>query len=233
MKRAMRPTILVIEDEEDIASLIRHHLNKEGWQVWWAETGEDGLKMAKEKRPAVIILDLMLPNLDGREVCRQLRGDPDAVGCAIIMVTAKGDESDILVGLELGADDYIVKPFSPKVLIARIKAVLRRKSETLETATSAVLKFSDLVIHPGKREVLWKGKTVDLTCTEFNILYFLARRPGWVFTRNQIIDAARGQDAISTDRAVDVTIVGLRRKLGPGGAYVETVRGVGYRFKDK
>ncbi|MCX7933918.1 MAG: response regulator transcription factor [Planctomycetota bacterium] len=233
MKRAMRPTVLVIEDEEDIASLIRHHLSKERWQVWWAATGEEGIKLAREKRPSVVLLDLMLPNLDGREVCRQLRADPEAGSCAIIMVTAKGEEADILVGLEIGADDYIVKPFSPKVLIARIKAVLRRKAEAAATEASAVLKFSDLVIHPGKREVLFKGKPVDLTFTEFNILYFLARRPGWVFTRNQIIDAARGQDAISTDRAVDVAIVGLRRKLGPAGAYVETVRGVGYRFKEK
>jgi len=229
----MRPTVLVIEDEEDIAALIRHHLTSEGWQVWWAETGEDGIKLAREKRPAVILLDLMLPNLDGREVCKQLQAETATAGSAIIMVTAKGEESDILVGLELGADDYIVKPFSPKVLVARIKAVLRRKAEDSAAAASAVLRFGDLVIHPGKREVVYKGKAVELTFTEFNILYFLARRPGWVFTRNQIIDAARGHDAISTDRAVDVAIVGLRRKLGAAGTYVETVRGVGYRFKDK
>ncbi|MBN1257648.1 MAG: response regulator transcription factor [Planctomycetes bacterium] len=226
-----RETILVIEDEEDIGELVRYNLAAEGYQVFVADSGEDGLKLARSKKPSLIILDLMLPGIDGLEVCKSLRKDTATDGIAIVMLTAKGEETDIVIGLELGADDYIVKPFSPKVLIARIKAVLRRKSRVI-TDEKAVIKAHDLAITPGRREVLLKGKKIDLTFTEFSVLHLLARRPGWVFTRNQILEAARGHDALATDRAVDVQIVGLRKKLKSAGNYIETVRGVGYRFKE-
>jgi len=173
----------------------------------------------------------MLPGIDGLEVCNILKHDQKTSHIPIVMLTARGEEADVVAGLELGADDYITKPFSPRVLVARIKAVLRRKSEAPADRT-AVLKRKDLVIHPGRHEVLVKGKPVPLTSTEFEILYYLARRPGWVFTRHQIIDAARGEEYPVTDRSVDVHIVGLRKKLGTTGKLIETVRGVGYRFME-
>jgi two-component system alkaline phosphatase synthesis response regulator PhoP len=173
----------------------------------------------------------MLPGIDGFEVCKILKGDPKTEQLPIIMLTAKGEEADIVTGLELGAEDYIVKPFSPQVLLARVRAVLRRVARE-PVGEGSVITIEDLVIHPGKREVLVKGKPVELTSTEFRILHYLARRPGWVFTRQQIIDAARGDDYPVTDRSVDVHIVGLRKKMGALGTYVETVRGVGYRFRE-
>jgi len=226
-----KQTVLVVEDEQDIAELVSYHLGREGYQVLVAGTGEEGLKLARAKRPALVVLDLMLPGLDGLEVCKQLRSDPTTQQMAVLMLTAKGEESDIVVGLQLGADDYVTKPFSPKVLVARVKALLRRKAETVPDDTSNIT-IHELAIHPGRREVLVRGKPVTLTYTEFGVLHLLARRPGWVFTRTQIRDTTRGEDSISTDRAVDVQIVSLRRKLGPAGKYVETVRGVGYRFKE-
>jgi two-component system phosphate regulon response regulator PhoB len=174
----------------------------------------------------------MLPGLDGLDVCRTLKSDDATSNLPIVMVTAKGEESDIVAGLELGADDYITKPFSPKVLIARVKAVLRRRAKPPADKNSA-LSFGDLLfIHPGRHEVLVKGKPVKLTLTEFRILHYLARRPGWVFSRYQIIDGVQGEDYVVTDRSVDVQIVGLRKKLGPAGNRIETIRGVGYRFKE-
>ena len=226
-----KQTVLVVEDEQDIAELVSYHLGREGYQVLVAGTGEEGLKLARAKRPALVVLDLMLPGLDGLEVCKQLRSDPTTQQMAVLMLTAKGEESDIVVGLQLGADDYVTKPFSPKVLVARVKALLRRKAETVPDDTSNIT-IHELAIHPGRREVLVRGKPVTLTYTEFGVLHLLARRPGWVFTRTQIRDTTRGEDSISTDRAVDVQIASLRRKLGPAGKYVETVRGVGYRFKE-
>ena len=226
-----RQTILIIEDEEDIAELLRHSLVKEGYQPLVAASGEDGLKLARDKLPTLILLDLMLPGMDGLEVCRKLRAEPKTSAMTILMLTAKGEESDVVVGLELGADDYVTKPFSPKVLLARIRALLRRKA-VVPGDTTSVIKVKDIVIHPGRREVLVKNKPAELTYTEFGILNLLARRPGWVFTRSQILDAARGENAIATDRAVDVQVVGLRRKLGSAGDNIETVRGVGYRFKE-
>lgn len=223
--------ILVVDDEEDILELVRYHLERDGYKVSCEVSGEDALKTARSKLPALIVLDLMLPGLDGLEVCRLLKKDPKTEHIPIVMLTAKGEESDIVAGLELGADDYITKPFSPKVVVARIRAVLRRKSAA-PAAENVTLRIHDLVINPGRHEVLTAGKAVELTLTEFRILHFLARRPGWVFTRGQIVDAARGEDIAVTDRSVDVHIVSLRRKLGSFGKYIETVRGVGYRFKE-
>jgi two-component system phosphate regulon response regulator PhoB len=172
----------------------------------------------------------MLPGIDGLEVCKKLKSDAKTQSIPIIMLTAKSEEADIVTGLELGADDYITKPFSPKVLVARVRRVLHRNiAHDLEKSP---VKIHELTIDPGRRQVLIKNKPVDLTFTEFNILYALAKRPGLVFTRYQIVDALHGDDYLVTDRAVDVQIVGLRKKLGPCGKYIETVRGVGYRFKD-
>jgi len=224
--------ILVIEDEEDILALVHYNLAREGFQVSCATSGEEGLKLVEEQ-PDLILLDLMLPGIDGLEVCRRLRGGEAAAGLPIIMMSAKGEESDVVAGLELGADDYVTKPFSPKILLARVRAVLRRRARAGEVHEEPdQLSHGELVIHPGRNEVLVAGKPVELTFTEFRVLHFLASRPGWVFTRYQIVNAVRGEDYAVTDRAVDVQVVGLRKKLGPCGALIETVRGVGYRFKD-
>lgn len=226
-----KEAVLVIEDEQDIQELISYNLAREGYRVSGAVNGEDGLVRARKEAPEVILLDLMLPGIDGLEVCRQLKVDQSTRQIPIIMLTAKGEESDIVTGLELGADDYVTKPFSPKVLVARIRAVLRRKLSGPEDA-SARTSIYDIVIDPGRHEVTVAGQPIVLTHTEFQILHLLARRPGWVYTRYQIVNQVRGDDAIVTDRSVDVQIVGLRKKLGDAGAYIETVRGVGYRFKE-
>jgi len=225
--------ILIVEDEEDILALVHYNLTKEGYRATTATSGEEGLKLARDENPDLILLDLMLPGMDGLEVCRALKNRAETQSIPIIMLTAKGEEADIVTGLELGADDYVTKPFSPKVLIARIRAIARRGREALpEEGGEQVIHINDLVIHPGRNEVLVQGQPVDLTFTEFRVLQFLAGRPGWVFTRYQIVNAVRGEDYSVTDRAVDVQVVGLRKKLGPCGIYIETVRGVGYRFKD-
>ena len=225
--------VYVVDDEEDILDLVEYNLEKERFLVERFTTGEDVLYEIKRKKPDLILLDLMLPGMDGLEVCKTLKKDTEFQSIPIIMLTAKGEESDIITGLELGADDYIPKPFSPKVLIARAKAVLRRKDTTgVQPAESEAVKIHDISIHPGRHEIKVDGEMVDLTYTEFSLLYFLAKRPGWVFTRYQIVDALRGEDYPVTERAVDVQIVGLRKKLGKAGKYVETVRGVGYRFRE-
>jgi two-component system, OmpR family, alkaline phosphatase synthesis response regulator PhoP len=228
-----RPYILVIEDEEDIRELVRHHLERERYRVIEAETGEEGLDAVENRRPVLILLDLMLPGIDGMQVCRELKQGEATRDIPVVMLTAKGDESDVITGLEMGAEDYIVKPFSPKVLVARVKAVLRRRAAAGRPDDEAVLHIHELSIHPGRHEVTLKGAPVDLTASEFRMLHALARRPGWVFTRGQIVDAVHGDDYPVTERSVDVQMVGLRRKLKRAGAHIETVRGVGYRFKDE
>jgi two-component system alkaline phosphatase synthesis response regulator PhoP len=223
--------ILAVEDDEDILELLRYNLSKEGYQVTVATTGEEGLQSARSTPPDLILLDLMLPEMDGLEVCRRLKIDPKIRHVPIIMLTAKGEEADIVIGLELGADDYITKPFGTRVLLARVRAVLRRRT-TPPPVADALLKIHDLVIDPGRHEATFQGKAVDLTATEFRLLHLLARRPGWVLTRSNIIEGLHGNDYPVTDRAVDVKMVALRRKLGPAAKYLETVRGVGYRFKE-
>lgn len=232
MRKTMsNPTILVVDDEEDLLELLKYDLTREGFKVVCASTGEQALVMARSEIPDLILLDLMLPGLDGLQVTRRLKEDSETRDIPIAMLTARGEEADIVTGLELGAEDYITKPFSKRVLAARLKTLLRRKRA--EPADGeAPLTIRDLTIHPGRHEVLVKGARVQLTFTEFGILHFLARRPGWVFTRTQIVDAVRGEDYFVTDRAIDVQIVGLRKKLGMAAAYIETVRGVGYRFKE-
>jgi two-component system, OmpR family, alkaline phosphatase synthesis response regulator PhoP len=221
--------ILVVDDEEDILELVRYNLDREGYQVVCAISGEAALKAAVSEPVDLIILDLMLPGIDGLEVARRLKQSTATQEIPIVMLTAKGEEADVVAGLELGADDYVTKPFSPRILIARMKAVIRRRSGIVELENE-VLTIRELSIHTGRRHVTASGKALDLTYTEFQVLYFLARRPGWVFTRSQIVDAVRGDDYPVTDRSVDVQIVGLRKKLGALGQYIETVRGVGYRF---
>jgi len=222
--------ILVVDDEEDVLELVRYNLDRSGYRVETASSGEEALAKARRKLPDLVILDLMLPGMDGLEVCKRLKNNVKTEGLPIIVLTAKGEETDVVTGLELGADDYVTKPFSPKVLIARVRRILRRAvSRDMEKPP---IRIGDLVMDPGRREVLVKGKRVNLTFTEFNILYALAKRPGMVFTRYQIVDAVHGDDYPVTDRAVDVQIVSLRKKLGSCGNYIETVRGVGYRFKD-
>lgn len=223
--------ILVVDDEEDILELVRYNLTREGYNVLCASTGEEGLNTAKSKLPDLIILDLMLPGIDGLDVARSLKNDSNTKDIPIIMLTAKGEEADIVTGLEMGADDYLSKPFSPRILIARIKAVLRRQITPVNTEKD-IVEIHDIKIHSGRHEVLVNDNPVQLTFTEFGILNFLVKRPGWVFTRSQIVDAVKGDDYFVTDRSVDVQIVGLRKKLGVAGKYIETVRGVGYRFKE-
>ena len=224
-------TILAVEDEDDIAELIRYNLEREGYRVVTTSTGEAALQEAACRTPNLVLLDLMLPGVDGLEVCRRLKADNRTAKIPVIMVTARGEEADVVAGLELGADDYVVKPFSPRVLLARTRTVLRRRRETPaeETATLAI---HGIEIHPGRHEVRVDGRTVELTATEFKILHFLARRPGWVFTRYQIVDGIRGANYPVTERSVDVQIVALRKKLEPHGKLIETIRGVGYRFKE-
>ena len=228
-----REKILVVEDDRDIMELVVYNLEKERYTVLKCESGEKALPRVIKNPPDLVLLDLMLPGIDGLEICKRLKGDRTTQGIPIIMLTAKGEESDIVAGLELGADDYMTKPFRPRELVARIRSVLRRSRAPVSGAGDTdELVVHDIMIHPGRREVRVGDRALDLTYTEFQVLYTLARRPGWVFTRYQIVDAVRGDDYPVTDRSVDVQIVGLRKKLGPAGRVIETVRGIGYRMKD-
>jgi two-component system phosphate regulon response regulator PhoB len=226
-----RENILVIEDDKDIQELLTYNLGREGYSVEVAASGETGLELARAKLPDLILLDLMLPGMDGLETCRILRRDDKTRQIPIIMLTAKGEDIDMVTGLELGADDYIVKPFSPKVLVARIRNALRHAAQSI-AEDEPVSKMGELIVDVGRHEVRAGDRVFDLTPTEFSILLCLGRRPGWVFSRYQIVNEVRGEDTIITDRAVDVQIAGLRKKLGDYGHYIETVRGVGYRFKE-
>jgi two-component system phosphate regulon response regulator PhoB len=230
-------SVLVVEDEEDIRNLLSYTLLKEGYEVAGVASGEEALASAESQPPDLVLLDLMLPGVDGLTVCRKLRSSPRTAGAAIVMLTAKGEEADVVAGLNAGANDYITKPFSRNVLIARVRAALRNAGSSGDAAATppesdGILRIHNLVIHPGKHLVLVNERPVELTATEFRVLEALARKPGWVFTRQQILDAVHGDLYAVTDRAVDVQIVGLRRKLGPAGKYIQTVRGVGYRFKE-
>ena len=226
--------ILLVEDEQDLLELLRYNLTREGFSVQTAMTGEDGLKKAREigKQLDLVLLDLMLPGIDGLEVCRTLKGRDHTAAIPVIMLTAKGEESDIVKGLEYGADDYITKPFSPRVLLARINAVLRRSEGDARGDSSCVIEIGSVQIDTDRHEVLVKGEAVTLTATEFKLLSLLASKAGRVFTRQQIIETIHEGYAAVTDRSVDVQVVSLRRKLGESGRNIETVRGVGYRFRD-
>ena len=222
--------ILVVEDDLDIRELISFNLQNEGHQVFEAKDGEAGIDKAREKLPDLILLDLMLPGIQGLDVCRIIKSDQETKETPIIMVTALGQEEDIVKGLETGADDYITKPFSIKVLIARVNAVLKRSIEVGEDKSKDIL-INGINIKTRSREVRVNENLInDLTFSEFQILYLLAGHPGWVFTRYQIIDKIRGDNYPVTDRSVDFQIVGLRKKLGDAGKLIKTERGVGYRF---
>jgi two-component system alkaline phosphatase synthesis response regulator PhoP len=226
-----RTRILVVDDEPDILALVHYNLSKAQYDVVGVASGEEALAQVRTTPPSLIVLDLMLPGVDGLEVCKALKRDTRTAAIPIVILTARGEEADIVAGLELGADDYLTKPFSPRILLARIRAVLRRH-HTEPVAEDAVITHHELVLHPGRHEVLVEGQPVPLTLTEFRVLHLLARHPGWVFTRNQIIAATQGVDVSVTERAVDVHIVSLRRKLGTIGEAIETIRGVGYRLQE-
>ncbi|HID94796.1 MAG TPA: response regulator [Candidatus Latescibacteria bacterium] len=221
--------ILIVDDEEDILTLLAYNLQKEGYRTVGVKTGEAALQLVEEENPDLIILDLMLPEIDGLEVCRILKSNEKTSAIPIIMLTAKGEEADIVVGLEMGADDYVTKPFSPRVLSARVKALLRRK--TTEPIPEEIIKVEDLIIDTGRHLVTVKGNHISLTSTEFNLLQFLAQHRGRVFTRNQLLDNIWKGEAFVIDRTVDVHIRSLRKKLGDAADLIETVRGVGYRLK--
>ena len=225
-----REKVLVVDDEADILELVRYNLSKEGYSVNCVESGEEALSSARNDAPGLIVLDLMLPGMDGLDVCKALKSDPKTAHIPVIMLTAKGAEADVVTGLELGADDYLVKPFSPRILSARVKALFRRTKEKAPE-NGATLRIEELVINPSRHEVKLKEELIDLTSTEFKLLHFLARQRGLVFSRYKIVDAVHGEDYPVTDRSVDVQVVGLRKKLGEYGPFIETVRGVGYRFR--
>jgi two-component system, OmpR family, alkaline phosphatase synthesis response regulator PhoP len=232
----IKQSILIVEDEEDIRELVSYHLLKEGYQVAGVESGEEALALVQAQPPNLILLDIMLPGVDGMTVCQRLRSDPETTNIPIVMLTAKGEESDVVMGLNLGANDYVTKPFSPKVLLARVRAALRQAplatADDGDEEDEEILELHDLMIHLGRHEVRVGGEAIPLSSTEFRVLHFLASRPGWVFSRQQILDGVHGDNYAITDRAVDVQIVGLRKKLGSAGRYIETVRGVGYRLKE-
>jgi len=227
-----KETILIVDDEEDILELIKYNLKNEGYSVLTAETGEQAIKMAKQYQPDLMVLDLMLPGIDGLEVTKYLKNNDQMKHMPIVMLSAKGEESDIVTGLELGANDYVSKPFSPKILIARIRAILRRRKTTQEEAPERIKQVGDLVIDRAKHIVTIEGELIDLTFSEFELLSFLAEKKGWVFTRGQIVDAIHGENYAVTERSIDVIVVGLRKKLSNYASLIETVRGVGYRFKE-
>ena len=228
----LKETILIVDDEEDIVELINYNLRNEGYSTLTAFTGEQAIKTAKQFQPDLICLDLMLPGIDGLEVTKYLKNNERTNRIPIIMLTAKGEESDIVLGLEMGANDYISKPFSPKVLIARIRAIFRRRKKELDLEPERINQEGSLIIDRAKHLVTIDGTVLDLTLSEFELLSFLLDKKGWVFTRKQIVDAIHGESYSVTERSVDVIIVGLRKKLKHHAPAIETVRGVGYRFKE-
>ena len=227
-----RQSVLVVEDEEDIMEVIRFNLEKEGYEVNQALSGEKALQVIENNLPSLVLLDLMLPGINGLDLCRIFKQNDRTKAIPVIMLTAKSEDADIVAGLEMGAEDYITKPFSPRVLVARVRTILRRRESGLKD-DSSVIQVEGMQIHPGRHEVTMGDNVVDLTPSEFRILHYLARRPGWVYSRDQIIDAIRGHGYVVTDRAIDVQVVGLRKKLGDYGKLIETVRGIGYRFHDR
>lgn len=221
--------ILIIEDDKDIVEMLEYNLQDEGYQTISALNGEMGIALAGKERPDLIILDIMLPIMDGFEVCRTLKNDDRVAHIPIIILSAKSQETDKVVGLELGADDYVTKPFSPRELIARTRAILRRgREEHIDN----IIQRGKITIDRTRHKVTIGEKEISLTLTEFKLLEFMARRPGAVFSRAQILDAVAGQDTIASDRTVDAHIKSLRHKLGSAKDYIETIRGAGYRFKE-
>jgi DNA-binding response OmpR family regulator len=225
--------IVVIEDEPDILEVLSYNLKREGYEVYPASDGHRGLSLIRKESPDLVLLDLMLPGMDGVEICGAIKKDPQTQGTLIIMVTAKGEESDIVLGLGVGADDYISKPFSPKELIARVKAVLRRGVLVEKTASRDKIELGELVIDSVKHKVEIAGREVKLTATEFRLLHYLASYPGRVFSREQLLNRALGDDVVIVDRNIDVHIRGIRKKMEVDPPLIETIRGVGYRMADQ
>jgi DNA-binding response OmpR family regulator len=228
-----RADVLIVEDEVEIAELMQFHCERDGLHTSLVHNGKLALDVIRRQKPDLVILDLMLPDLDGLEICRRMKRADELRGIPILMVSAKGEESDVVAGIELGADDYVTKPFSPKILMARVRNILRRQEidgDKQADGNRLVLIEGRLVIDIERHSVSVDGVTVELTLTEFGILHFLASRPGFVRTRDQIIAAVHGKSTVLSSRTVDVHITALRRKLGGLGECIETVRGVGYRF---
>ena len=228
----MDAKILIVEDERDIADLLRYNLQEAGFKTDYVRNGADALQRAIEKTPDLILLDLMLPEVDGMIVCRLLKNDPRTKNIPIVMVTAKTEEKDRVAGLELGADDYIIKPFSPREVVLRVSAVLRRIQIGKQTESTKRIETHGVTIDLDKHQVLTESGPIDLTATEFKLITLFARSPGRVFTRDILMDVIWGQDYYGIDRTVDTHVSRLRRKLGEFGKHIETVHGVGYRFKE-
>ncbi len=225
-------SILIVDDEENILELVELHLRKEGYTVYKASTGEEALGVLRIHRVDLIVLDLMLPGMDGLEVCRRIKKNDELMSVPVLMLSARSEETDIVVGLELGADDYVTKPFLPRVLMARVRALLRRSRHQPLPVSQYNLSYDGIEMDLQKHQVMLDGEDLELTVTEFSLLKLFLSHPGWVFTRNQIIQKVKGDDYPVTDRSVDVQVVGLRRKLGRFGEHIETVRGVGYRIRE-
>jgi two-component system phosphate regulon response regulator PhoB len=228
-----RESICVVEDERDIAELITYNLKREGYSVTAIRTGEEAISRISKLGPDLVVLDLMLPGVDGLEVCRRLKQATETRNVPVIMLTAKSEDADIIAGLEVGSDDYITKPFSPKILVARIRAVLRRTRYREEAESLSRFAIHGIEIDVPRHEVKCKGELLALSATEFGVLHFLAKNPGWVFSRRKIIAMVKGDDYPVTERSVDVQILGLRKKLGDCGDAIETVRGFGYRMREE
>ncbi|WP_347273816.1 response regulator transcription factor [Candidatus Kuenenia sp.] len=226
----MNETILIVDDEQDIVNLIMYHLEKDGYKTITALDGETALALSKSEHPALIILDIMLPGMNGLEVCKRLKADEALSGAAIIMLTARGEEGDITLGLKLGADDYVTKPFSPKELVARVHSVLRRTKNA--SSKKELIEIGDLKINLDNYEVKIGRDLIPLTLTEFKLLCQLAGKPGRVFTRDQLIDAIAGVETIIVDRTIDVHIASLRKKLKSFKNHIITIRGIGYKFME-
>ncbi|GAB6091149.1 response regulator transcription factor [Spirochaeta dissipatitropha] len=223
--------ILIVDDETDILELLRYNLEKEGWLVESASSGEEALRLSSSRRFDLVVLDLMLPGIDGLQVCARIKAAEAEDTPMVLMLTAKTEDPDIVTGLSVGADDYVTKPFSPRVLNARIKALLRRRGDSSSSAAE-IYQAHGIKMDCTRYEVLVDAQAVELSATEFGILEVLLKNPGWVFSRTKIIDAVKGDNYPVTERSVDVQILGLRRKLGSKGDLIQTVRGVGYRLAD-
>tara|TARA_B100000470_G_C19753362_1_gene374869 strand:- start:269 stop:955 length:687 start_codon:yes stop_codon:yes gene_type:complete len=228
----MPSKVLIVEDDPDIVDILSYNLKQADLKVTSVPDGSSALAEVKRRLPDLILLDLMLPKVDGLEVCRLLKSDPETKNVPIIMITAKGEEVDRIVGLELGADDYIIKPFSPREVVLRVRSVLKRSVADFQKEITAKIEANGVIIDIDRRQVNYKGKSINLTATEFDLLSILAKTPGRVFTRNLLMDLVWGQDYYGVDRTVDTHMSRLRRKLGGGGKNLQTVHGIGYRFKE-
>jgi len=227
-----KKTIVVIEDEPDILEVLSYNLKREGFEVFSATNGTQGLSLVNKELPDLVLLDLMLPGMDGIEICSTIKNNPGTQNTLIIMVTAKGEESDIVLGLGVGADDYITKPFSPKELVARVKAVLRRGGIVETPQLSEKVIVGNLAVDTSKYEVTVDDQEIKLTATEFRLLHYLACNPGRVFSREQLLSRAMGDDVVVVDRNIDVHIRGIRKKMAVDPPVIETIRGVGYRLRE-